>query len=462
MTILARIFACLALSAMLASKAICADEPDATVSYLKGIARVQPKGTASYRNLALGHGVSEGDTVVTLADSRLELRLADGSAIRLSSHTRFTLQRHERTRLGGFKSMFNLLAGRFWFNINKLTGEGEIQTMTPSVVAAVKGTVWRAEVGEDGQTEIVVYDGVVGASRKGAAEVEIKSMESLAALPRGAFEKQAYDDSEDSRDDWIKWNKNRDKLRVMIVLPETRGEEKASASVSENAVIKAFMANYLFKVVEKEQVDRIREGARIKAALKGDAAAAAAAGLEVAADLIIVGEASAKYFKSDALGGLISATANLTARAVRADTAEVIAAAASMSARAVDITDEGAAHKALLAAGQKLASEFVDSVMAKWRREIKKGAELDVLVDGVDYARLEELKNALAKIKGVKDVQSLYLVGKRSLLSVTFSGDAAGLAEALGRADFGRIKVAVVGLTAYRLELEVGAREAGA
>jgi hypothetical protein len=219
--------------------------------------------------------------------------------------------------------------------------------------------------------------------------------------------------------------------------------------------MKRFLSNYLFQLVEKEQADKIRESDKIKAALKGDAAAAAAAGLEVAADLIVVGEASAKYFKSPALGGLISATANLTARAVRADTAEVIAAMPGMSARAVDITDEAAASKALISAGEKMASEFVDSILTKWRREAKKGAGLDVTLDGVDYKKVKVVTNKLATIEGVKDVQSLYLVGRRSLLNVTFAGDSNSLADRIEDANFGALKVAVVGLSAYKLELEV-------
>ncbi|MEK7766212.1 MAG: hypothetical protein AAB368_08240, partial [bacterium] len=250
-------------------------------------------------------------------------------------------------------------------------------------------------------------------------------------------------------------NKNRDKLRIMIVLPEKHGDEKATASVSENAAINRFLSNYLFKVVEKEQVDRIREGEKLKAALKGDNAAAAAAGLEVAADLIIVGEATAKYFKSPALGGLISATANLTARVVRTDTAEIIAASAGLSTRAVDITDEAAATKALVAAGERTASDFVDAILAKWRREIRKGTGLDVTVDGADYRKVKAVTNVLAGLEGVKDVQMLYLVGRRALLNVTTAGDSAALAEAIEQASFGALKVSVVGLSAYKVELEL-------
>jgi len=241
----------------------------------------------------------------------------------------------------------------------------------------------------------------------------------------------------------------------MIIIPETHGTEKALASVSENTAMKRFMNNYLFKVIEKDQVDRIREGEKLKAALKGDNAAAAAAGLEVGADVIIVGQAVAKYFTSPALGGLISASANMTLRAVRADTAEVIAAATPPPSRAVDITDEAAAYKALGMAAEKASSAFIDSIMAKWRRDQRKGTGLDVVVDGVDFKKLKAVRNTLAGIQGVSDVQQLYLVGRRALLSVTYKGDTVTLAEEIEKAVFTGLNVGVVGLSAYKLELEV-------
>jgi hypothetical protein len=323
------------------------------------------------------------------------------------------------------------------------------------VVAAVKGTVYRADVSAKGASDLVVYDGVVTASRPGSPDVSIAAMERLAAMPNAAFEKGPVDEGMDDKDDWIRWNKSRDKLRIMIILPEQRGTEKAVASVTENTVIGRFMKNYMFKVVEKESVDRIREGEKLKAALKGDQAAAAAAGLEVAADIIVVGEARAKYFQSPALGGLISATANLTARAVRADTAEIIASSAGLTARAVDITDEAAAQKALISAGEKMGSQFVDSIIEKWRKETRKGAALDVVVDGVDFRKLKTVVNTLSKIEGVRDVQQLYLVAKRSLLNLTYQGDTQGLAEAVEASKFPGLSVNVVGLSAYKLELEV-------
>ena len=73
-----------------------------------------------------------------------------------------------------------------------------------------------------------------------------------------------------------------------------------------------------------------------------------------------------------------------------------------------------------------------------------------------DAKKVKIVTNVLAKVEGVRDVQSLYLVGRRSLLNVTFAGDTNGLADGIEAADFGVLKVAVVGLSAYKLELEVG------
>jgi len=449
-------------SASAPASPITGGEVKAMVTFLKGIARVQPKGAAKYTNLSLGAILSEGDTVITLDNARMEIKLDTGQIIRLGPATSFTLQAMRKTSTGGIKGILKVVTGRLWFTLGKLTGDSDLKTQTPTVVAAVKGTVYSAEVAKDGQTSLQVYDGVVSASRDGASPVDVAANEKLVAMANAEFEKGSIDEVADDKDDFIRWNKSRDKLRVMIIIPETRGEEKATASVSENAAMKRFMNNYLFKVIEKDQVDRIREGEKLKAALKGDNAAAAAAGLEIGADLIVVGQAVAKYFKSPALGGLVSATANMTLRAVRADTAEVIAASSDIVSRQVDITDEGAAFKALAQAGEKAGSQFIDSIMAKWRREVRKGAGLDVTVDGVTFSTLKTVRNALAEINGVSEVQQLYLVGKRALLNVTYKGDTASLAEAIEGASFGGLRVSVVGLSAYKLEIEVAAPRAGA
>ena len=99
--------------------------------------------------------------------------------------------------------------------------------------------------------------------------------------------------------------------------------------------------------------------------------------------------------------------------------------------------------------------------MAKWRRDQRKGAGLDVTVDGVDFKKLKVVRNALSGIEGVSDVQQLYLVGRRALLSITYKGDTATLAEEIDKTAFPGLNVGVVGLSAYKLEIEVAPPKKG-
>jgi hypothetical protein len=358
------------------------------------------------------------------------------------------LARLEKTPTG-IKALLKGLKGRFWFNFMSKLGGVDYRVEFPSAAVAVKGTVWRADVTPDGGTDVGVYEGEVGVEGGAEEDEDLKAGEQLEAGNR-RWRKGGLDEGEDGQDEWVRWNKNRDKLRVMVLMPEKGG----AGSVAETAVAASFLKHYLYQVIDKEQVDKIRATEQAKAALKGSPAAAAAAGLELGADIVVVGTATTSFFKNESLGGLVSSTANLNARAVRADTAEVLCAVPNAQARGLDITDEAAAAKAMTLAGGKLANEVTRGVLEKWRSERKKGAALDLVVTGADFSGLKKIRGVLEGLRGVKNAQTLYLVAGRALLQVTYSGDSLGLAEALAKADFGKLNLEVVGLSAYRVEVE--------
>jgi capsid protein len=149
----------------------------------------------------------------------------------------------------------------------------------------------------------------------------------------------------------------------------------------------------------------------------------------------------------------------VTARAVRTDTAEVLAAYVQGNPRRViDVSGDGAERKAAMNAAEKMASEFVDSIVAAWREERKKGVTLDVVVTGTDFRGVQTVANVLSGIEGVKQARMLYFIEDRALLGVDFPGDSSELADRISRTDFGQ-SVDVIGMSAYRLELEVGKKK---
>lgn len=426
----------------------------AVISFLKGKAKITT-AAEEIKDAELAFVLYEGDKIDTYENSRVELKLDDGSIIRISANTSILLSSLKEEELKRETSI-KVFIGRIWLNVLKILGkESKFNIETPVCLAAVKGTIYRADVEANGKTNVNVYDGLVSVNRIGEAnEVELNKLEMVVTLPDKIFEKTSFDADTDEKDEWIRWNKNRDKLRIMIIIPEKIGNEKSMVSIAENAVTERIMNNYLFKVIDKETVDKIRENERIKLALAGDDKQAALAGLELAADLVIIGESTAQFFKQDFLQGLVSSVANITAKVIRTDTAEVLAAKRE-EGRALDITDNGSANKALTISVKKLSDYFVDEIVKKWKKEIKKGVSFDVVIYGITYENLNKITNILSNIQGVKEIEKLYFVAGKSLLNVTFIGDTTALTERIRETDFKYLKLEVVGLSAYRIELEV-------
>lgn len=426
----------------------------AVISFLKGSAKVTTV-SKEIKKASLSMVIYEGDIIDTSDNTKVEIKLDDGSIVRISSNTSMVLSnfREDESKRETF---IRVILGRIWLNVIKIFGkESKFKIETPVVIAAVKGTVYRADIEKDGKTNINVYDGVVSVRKtEESEEVELNKLEGIIALSDKLLEKKPFDEKDDEKDEWIRWNKSRDKLRVMIIIPEKQGAEKSIVSIAENSVIERVMNNYLFKVIDKEQVDKIREQEIIKEALKGNDKSAALAGLELAVDLVIIGEASAQFFTAEFLQGMTSSVAVVTGRVVRADTAEIVAAKRE-EGRAVDITAGGAASKALTTSAKKLSDYFVDEIIKNWKKEVKKGSSFDVSIYGVTYDNLNKIVNIISDIQGVKEVEKLYFVAGRSLLNVTFIGDTNTLVERIREIDFKDLKLEVVGLSTYKIELEV-------
>lgn len=432
-----------------------AQERKAIFSFLKGTIKVVNKGKSEAAKL--GMEVLEGQEIISEADAKAELKFDDGSILRVGSNSKLTIK--------ALKSQPEKSAtiaasvGRLWFNAREKKSKFQIET--PSAIAAVKGTVYRADVDEKGETQVNVYDGeVVVQTPDGKDTTPLKRLDKLATEKEKPFAKDTFDEvEEEQKDEWVKWNRNRDKLRVMVIFYEKMKGEKDKAVLAENIIMQQFINNYLFQVIEKEQVDEIREQEKVKAALKRqDAAGIAAAGLLVAADLVVTGLVqidSEKIVIMNVEG--YTGTADMSARVVRADTAEVLGTTGDIpTARARDVTATAAATNAIRKSAEPASKSLIETIIKKWKWEAQKGATIDIMVSGVtDHKFTNALKEGLAGIDGVKNVQTLYFVAERALLNVNFVGDSIALVSNIEKAEFKGIKVSVVGYSAYRIELEI-------
>jgi hypothetical protein len=117
--------------------------------------------------------VFEKDTLLTGKESRCEIKLADGSVLRLSESTKYVIDRFEQS---GEKVNFQgyLVSGESWTNVNRADSKTkDFKVKSPIAVAAVIGTAYKMTA--DGKiTEISVLDGKVDVDLEQEKKAELK------------------------------------------------------------------------------------------------------------------------------------------------------------------------------------------------------------------------------------------------------------------------------------------------
>jgi hypothetical protein len=182
-------------------------------------------------------------------------------------------------------------------------------------------------------------------------------------------------------------------------------------------------------------------------------------GVKAGADVVIIGRAIAKPLGEIAIdnGTFYSSVGNISARAVRVDSGEVIAATEFTGEAGKGFEQTTAGRNALSNAGRKLASDLFTKIGKVWTREQSGMRRVALAVKGVDdYARLASFKNALVnQVRGVKDVQERSMEGGRAELDVTLSGTAQSFATDLATRKWTGYAVKVTKVTQSTVEVEL-------
>ena len=151
--------------------------------------------------------VFEKDTLITGVESRCEIKLSDGSLIRLNEKTKYIIDKYEQTE-GNIAFSGYLVSGESWTNVNKTgTDKKDFNVRSPIAVAAVIGTNYKMNA--DGSlTEISVLDGQVNVDlekeKKAELKIEPKKEETGSLAPRQSLApKQIPGPYEVTLSEWI-------------------------------------------------------------------------------------------------------------------------------------------------------------------------------------------------------------------------------------------------------------------
>jgi hypothetical protein len=127
-------------SQKLALKAADPAGPSAVLSDLSGQVEVQQTADRSFVSAVAGMEVFLNGQVQTGPDGRVRLDFADGTIVRISPNSLFTLVAIEEENDGTFKQLY-MQSGQMWVVLNG----GSLQVDTPSGVASVRGSYMMVE-----------------------------------------------------------------------------------------------------------------------------------------------------------------------------------------------------------------------------------------------------------------------------------------------------------------------------
>lgn len=136
------------------------------VTFLKGAAQHGAAEKGPFKPLKRNDSVREGEFIKTAAGSMLEVKLADGSIMRLAPNSQLKVGLATAgAEADKNQGQHKLTAGKMWAKITKSIGnESKFSVRTENAVAGVRGTTFRVNAEEDGSTVVKVYEGAVAVS----------------------------------------------------------------------------------------------------------------------------------------------------------------------------------------------------------------------------------------------------------------------------------------------------------
>ena len=190
--------------------------------------------------------------------------------------------------------------------------------------------------------------------------------------------------------------------------------------------------------------------------LEGDPKAAATAGLQYGAQVVITGRAFSKNAGAKLLGTQMqSIQATLQARAIRADDGRVISSRSDQGAKAhIDEMQGGAL--AIKEASEKLSDAMVNDILKSWKKDVYgRSQEITLIISGlVSYRHLSAVKKFLeSDLQGVKSVSQRNFTQGMAELLLDYAGKSGLIADELANKQFTGFRLEPTNVTPNRLDV---------
>jgi len=213
--------------------------------------------------------------------------------------------------------------------------------------------------------------------------------------------------------------------RIAVIIPEVHLTRRISDPAGETAIIRKLLEAGFTRVVDKTQVEKIRNSDIAKSAMAGDVDAINGIATQLGVDYIMVGEAFSEAVGPQP-GGMFSCRARVEAKIIRTDNARIIAAN-GVHAGGVDLTESTSAKVALNNAGEMMGDYMVKQLLSVGGATAS-GVNLTV-TGALSYARISEFEKALRTIKGIDNVRINEYCSTIATIDITTSLSVQSLAD---------------------------------
>ncbi len=178
-------------------------------------------------------------------------------------------------------------------------------------------------------------------------------------------------------------------------------------------------------------------------------------GLQVQADVVIIGTSVAERTPNIMGQNIRSFKGIVSARAIRTDTREEIAA--TMQRAVTTNTDETTGVRDTLSdvgslAGEALASQIVYA----WQKDEQQYNPVEIIVEGTDnLVNFEKFRRIITQMSGVKNLQTKEMKADEVTITLEFQGDAKTLADALMLKSFESIGINIYEVSHNHLKIQL-------
>lgn len=218
------VFALGALSAVFIANSLRVVQRVTFISQIKGTVEVKEPGEREFRALAGEARVLAGTIVRTGESAGALLHWADGTRLQAGAETTLKVlecRLNQRTNAG--LSLLELDVGRIFVRVMRsLSADSKFEVRTPTATAGVRGTTFSVEVGADGSTEILVYEG----------DVEVRSGEQTFGVEEGhavAIRGEGEMDARELSDEEQAGAEDADVVKPLLIVEEPTGPEAVPA-----------------------------------------------------------------------------------------------------------------------------------------------------------------------------------------------------------------------------------------